>query len=102
MNTIKEFYELLIMINNNKSDVTIKADDASDLMLDLQDFLINKGVIDENLFPLNVNSDIEKQISDIFLDIRRKFQNDDEQISDFSYLMVADKWLLLNDVKLNY
>ena len=102
MKTIKDFFNKLLEINNRIDFQSNKADDVSDLMLDLQEYLIETKVINSDLFPSNINSIDDELISNIFLDVRRNFQDDDEEIRDFSYLQVADKWLSVNNVKINF
>ena len=100
--TINDFYKKLLEVNSSNDFEVNKGDDAADLMLDLQDYLINNKIISDNLFPLNIENDEQHLIANIFLEVRRDFQADNEEIHDFSYLSVADKWLNSNAIKISF
>nr|WP_173026405.1 hypothetical protein [Aeromonas sp. Ne-1] len=72
-----------------------EADEMSDLILDLQDYLINQGYLTKELRLTKDSYESEslKEITDIFTKVRNEYQAYNEPCGDFSYLAVAYYWL---------
>jgi len=74
-------------------------DDMADLMICLEYDLTKNGHLTEQLIPTKKGLEEEKEIVNIFLNVRREFQKDHEAIQDFSYISVAWDWLRANQIK---
>jgi hypothetical protein len=72
----------------------------ADVAWDLERYLIQCGVITDDLLPtdLSQENEITNEIANIFLKVRRIHQDDNEELTDFSYLLVADNWLLAHNI----
>jgi len=86
----KHFFKELKLLNKQA-----KHDEMAELMLELQDHLIQKGYLTDDLCRTqkSMRDSNTKQIVKIFLNVRREYQEDDEPCHDFSYIAVAFDWL---------
>lgn len=94
----EEYYNKLVELNTGA-----KHDDMAELMLNLQDDLIERGYMTQDLKKTESSNTTEtlSLVTDVFLEIRREYQHDDEPITDFSYLSVAWEWLVKTGVEIN-
>jgi len=85
-----------------KLNVERNHDEMAETVVKLQHHLVRAEYLTEDLVPTNTSdiSVLDKQIVDIFLDVRREYQEDGEVCQDFSYLSVAWYWLESNGTKI--
>lgn len=92
-----DYLEKLVKLNVERNH-----DEMAETVVKLQHHLVRAEYLTEDLVP-TITSDIsvlDKQIVDIFLDVRREYQEDGEVCQDFSYLSVAWYWLESNGTKI--
>lgn len=94
----KYFFKELNLLNQ-----VAKHNEMADLMLELQNHLIQKGYLTDDLCRtrLQFHDSSIKQIVNIFLNVRREYQQDNEPCDDFSYIAVAFDWLSENGIQVN-
>lgn len=96
MQRVEEIFKELVLLNEEGDH-----DEMADLMYDLQSYLVKHQYLTDQLFPTEKGSEELQELTDIFLEIRREYQSDEEKIQDFSYLAVAWDWLYSRGVPVN-
>lgn len=92
----RHYFERLCQFNELKDE-----NSAVELMVEVQEFLIKRGVLNDELqfvTGCKITDKEVKKIKDIFINVRREYQSDEEPCEDFSYFAVAIDWLLANNI----